>query len=101
MLAVRTIFGVVMGDNQSAWAGFEWDNHRVAWNPKSRWPVEAYQPRQDGPADGPALFAGCFAFGSAHADSLNMAFCDGSVREVAYDIEMRVHRAQANRLDGD
>ena len=88
----------MMGDNQSAWAGFEWDNHRVAWNPKSRWPVEAYQPRQDGPG---GAFAGCFAFGSPHPGSLNMAFCDGSVRDVGYDIDMQVHRRQANRLDGE
>ena len=40
----------MMGDNQSAWSGFEWDNHRVAWNPESRWPQDVYQPRQDGPA---------------------------------------------------
>ena len=89
----------MMGDNQSAWAGFDWDNHRVAWNgPKSRWPVEAYQPRQDAPSTD---FAGCFAFGSAHPGSLNMAYCDGSVQTVSYDIDMTVHRQQANRLDGN
>jgi prepilin-type N-terminal cleavage/methylation domain-containing protein/prepilin-type processing-associated H-X9-DG protein len=88
----------MMGDNQSAWSGFEWDNHRVAWNPNSRWPQDVYEPRQDGPD---LNFAGCFAFGSPHPSSLNMAYCDGSVREVAYDIDMQVHRRQANRLDGD
>jgi prepilin-type N-terminal cleavage/methylation domain-containing protein/prepilin-type processing-associated H-X9-DG protein len=88
----------MMGDNQSAWSGYEWDNHRVAWNPDSRWPQEVYQPQQDTPV---LSFAGCFAFGSAHPGSLNMAFCDGSVRDVAYDIDMQVHRQQANRLDGE
>lgn len=88
----------MMGDNQSAWAGFEWDNHRVAWNPKARWPVETYQPLQDSPAK---VFQNCFAFGSPHPGSFNMAFCDGSVHEIAYDIDMQVHRNQANRLDGD
>lgn len=88
----------MMGDNQSAWSGFEWDNHRVAWNPNSRWDQSVYQPQQDTPTFG---YAGCFAYGSAHPGSLNMAFCDGSVREVAYDIDTQVHRQQANRLDGN
>ncbi len=88
----------MMGDNQSAWTGFEWDNHRVAWNPKARWPQKAYQPQQDGASN---TFAGCFAFGSAHPGSLNMTFCDGSVQAVGYDIDMEVHRQQANRLDGN
>lgn len=88
----------MMGDNQSAWAGFEWDNHRVAWNPKARWPIETYQPQQDSMN---GTFTGCFAFGSAHPGSLNMAFCDGSVQAINYDIDMQVHRQQANRLDGN
>jgi hypothetical protein len=29
-----------------------------------------------------------------------MAFCDGSVRDVAYDIDAAVHRRQACRSDG-
>jgi prepilin-type N-terminal cleavage/methylation domain-containing protein/prepilin-type processing-associated H-X9-DG protein len=88
----------MMGDNQSAWAGFEWDNHRVAWNPKNRWPNAAYRPVQDRPNSG---FAGCFAFGSAHSGSFNMAYCDGSVQPVAYEIDEQVHSQQANRLDGN
>ena len=88
----------MMGDNQSAWAGFEWDNHRVAWNPNDRWSKDDYKPQQDAPGTG---FAGCFAFGSAHAGSFNMAFCDGSVQVVGYDVDENVHRQQANRLDGN
>jgi hypothetical protein len=30
-----------------------------------------------------------------------MAFCDASVRDVAYDIDMQVHCQQSNRLDGE
>jgi prepilin-type N-terminal cleavage/methylation domain-containing protein/prepilin-type processing-associated H-X9-DG protein len=88
----------IFGDNQSAWAGFDWDNHRVAWNANSRWSPETYQPRQDTPG---YELAGCFAFGSAHAGALNMAFCDGSVQRIGYDIDFEVHRQQANRLDGN
>jgi prepilin-type processing-associated H-X9-DG protein len=87
----------MMGDNQSAWSGYEWDNHRVAWNPKSTWDAEHYQPQQDSSnLGGP----GIVAFGSAHPGSLNMAFCDGSVQTIDYDIDRDVHRQQANRLDG-
>ncbi len=88
----------MMGDNQSAWVGYEWDNHRVAWNPLSLWKPISYQPQADGPGAG---LAGIFAFGSAHAASLNMAFCDGSVRTVGYDIDAEAHRQQSNRLDGN
>lgn len=88
----------MMGDNQSAWVGYDWDNQRVAWNPKSPNKQEDYQPRQDDPG---VVLPGCFAFGSPHAGSLNMAFCDGSVRTVGYDIDVEVHGHQANRLDGD
>jgi prepilin-type processing-associated H-X9-DG protein len=88
----------MMGDNQSAWAGYEWDNHRVAWNPSFTWAPEQYQPQQDSPnLGGP----GIVAFGSAHPGSLYMAFCDGSVRPVEYEIDRDVHRQQANRLDGN
>ena len=93
----------MMSDNQSAWAGFEWDNHRVAWNPASRWPEDAYQPGQDRPLDERdmiTVLSGCFGFGSAHPGGLGMAFCDGSVRDVAYDIDADVHRRQACRSDG-
>jgi prepilin-type N-terminal cleavage/methylation domain-containing protein/prepilin-type processing-associated H-X9-DG protein len=87
----------MMGDNQSAWAGYEWDNHRGAWNPTFTWPADQYQPQQDSETRGAP---GIVAFGSAHSGSLNMAFCDGSVRTVEYDIDAEVHRQQANRLDG-
>jgi prepilin-type processing-associated H-X9-DG protein len=40
------------------------------------------------------------AFGSAHPAGLHMAFCDGSVRVVEYDVDPLVHQAAANRHDG-
>ena len=86
------------GDNQGVWAGFEWDNHRVAWNPASSLRREDFQPRQDTVGvDNP----GYLAFGSAHPGGLNMAMCDGSVQTVTYDIDPLVHRFLANRLDGE
>jgi prepilin-type N-terminal cleavage/methylation domain-containing protein/prepilin-type processing-associated H-X9-DG protein len=87
------------GENQGAWSGFEWDNHRVAWNPSHAFgnDPQNFQPRQDQAGiDNP----GWLAFGSAHSGGLNMVMCDGSVQTVSYDIDPTAHRYQANRFDG-
>ena len=85
------------GDNQALWSGYEWDNHRVAWNPSSPDQQQDFQPRQDmSGVDKPNYLA----FGSAHPAGLNMAMCDGSVQNVSYAIDPVVHRYLASRLDG-
>jgi len=86
----------MMGDNQTAWAGYEWDNHRVAWNPLSNWSQGEYQPQPDSDS---VVFPNIYAFGSPHPAALHMVYCDGSVAAVAYDITPETHRAQAHRMD--
>ncbi|QDT68615.1 Type II secretion system protein G precursor [Planctomycetes bacterium MalM25] len=93
------------GDNQSMYGGYEWDNHRVAWRPGqvarySRFNAKEsdWQPAAD---NDDSITRALVAFGSAHSGGLNMAFCDGSVQLVSYDIDQLVHRWQANRLDGE
>lgn len=39
-------------------------------------------------------------FGSAHPTSCNMAFCDGSVQAVSYDVDPEIHRLRGGRDDG-
>jgi prepilin-type N-terminal cleavage/methylation domain-containing protein/prepilin-type processing-associated H-X9-DG protein len=91
--------GFTAGDNQSMYTGYEWDNHRVSWNPDATRPKEEYQPApdsDDGHGGGPER-----RFGSAHSSSFNMVFCDGSVHSIAYDIDPVAHRALAHRFEGE
>jgi prepilin-type processing-associated H-X9-DG protein len=65
------------GDNSSMYQGFDVDNTRKIG------PL----PEQDNDE----LTAGHWdRFGSAHAGSMNMSFCDGSVQTVSYDIDDNV-----------
>jgi len=52
-------------------------------------------PLQDYP-----LVGGGDLFGSAHPAAFHMAFCDGHVEGVSYDIDLLVHQNNANRRDG-
>lgn len=56
-------------------------------------PVDAYPGWSPGHLD-------ARIFGSPHAGGLHMAFCDGSIRTLSYDVEQTVHMAGANRHDG-
>lgn len=89
--------GCTYGDNQSMYTGYEWDNHRVAYQTASKVSnSDFYQPRQDTPG-----YDSYGAFGSAHTGGLNMAMCDGSVQTVTYEIDPTTHRYLASRFDGN
>jgi prepilin-type N-terminal cleavage/methylation domain-containing protein/prepilin-type processing-associated H-X9-DG protein len=49
--------------------------------------------------DYPNVVAGD-VFGSAHPGAFHMAFCDGHVEGVSYEIDLLVHKNNANRRDG-
>lgn len=42
-----------------------------------------------------------FAFGSAHPAAFNIAFCDGSVHSIRYEIDPYIHQWLANRDDSN
>jgi prepilin-type N-terminal cleavage/methylation domain-containing protein/prepilin-type processing-associated H-X9-DG protein len=85
------------GDNESAFMG---DNADIA-----RWSsLRAPTPGEQDPPYWPPLQDTqglCYddGFGSAHADGVGMAFCDGSVRTIAYTVDPEIHRRLANRKD--
>ena len=81
------------GDNETWCTGYNNDNFRSTYAP----------PAQDTTND---FFRvtyrgttterrGLHVFGSAHSGGVNMAYCDGHVDTVAYDIDQFVHRSLA------
>ena len=82
--------GADPSDNESSYIGENADISR--W---SGWPPDNFYPPAQ---DTPGLVNWTF-FGSAHANSFNMAFCDGSVQALSYTIDMNVFRYLCNRRD--
>jgi prepilin-type N-terminal cleavage/methylation domain-containing protein len=73
-------------DDQGLWYGDDLDNNRNTELP----------PAQD--QDGLTVQ---FIFGSPHAGGMNMALCDASVRNIAYDIDQVTHKWLGHRSDGE
>ncbi len=73
------------GDNETWAAGFDNDNSRVA--------EELPQQDRIGAQNGRVC-------GSAHPSVFHMAWCDGHSEPISYDIDLEVHKSNANRKDG-
>lgn len=75
------------GDNNSMWEGYDWDT--------VRFPGEG-PPVRDNDEEYPHK-----AMGSAHPGGLNVAYVDGSVHAIEYDIDEDVWSNLSNREDGN
>jgi len=73
------------GDNETWCTGFNNDNFRTGFLP----------PERDREGDQFTT-----KFGSSHDSVFQMAFCDGHVESIGYDIDRWVHRGASNRKDG-
>lgn len=73
-------------DNETWCTGYNNDNFRSTF---------------DGPFQDRIGFANFRAFGSAHSAGVNMAWCDGHVELVSYDVDPLVHKSAGNRYDGE
>ena len=93
VLANRYEDGNDAGDNEGWPAGY--NNDTLRW---SRLP-----PNSDFLDEAAASSAGLVyheIYGSAHTTIVNMAFCDGSVRPIPFDIDPNLHKVLGNRADG-
>ncbi|MEZ6072156.1 MAG: DUF1559 domain-containing protein [Pirellulales bacterium] len=79
--------GMDGADNESMYTGHNNDN--------ARFTTLQLLPRQDRPG-----LLGTENFGSAHASTWNVAFCDGSVHALSYSIDAESHRRLGSRNDG-
>jgi prepilin-type N-terminal cleavage/methylation domain-containing protein len=90
--------GISLGDDQGPFVADERDSYRAAaWDelqpPNKTGSLMPPQPDTPGVDDS-------YGFGSAHANGLNFALCDASVRFIDYSINELVYRHLANRRDG-
>jgi prepilin-type N-terminal cleavage/methylation domain-containing protein/prepilin-type processing-associated H-X9-DG protein len=76
--------GMEFNDDSPLFGGFDWD-----------WYCFSSPPQQDRRGQ-----TNNGTFGSTHPSSLNMAFCDGSVRSINYEIDQWTHEFLCNRQDG-
>jgi prepilin-type N-terminal cleavage/methylation domain-containing protein len=80
--------GTEGADNNSVYQGNDWDVNR--WT--------SYPPFNDNPGVDSGVC--CSArFGSAHVGVFFAVFCDGSVRSIAYEVDMTVYGQMGNRKD--
>lgn len=88
--------GQYYGDNETWCTGFNNDNYRRTGRLYGGRIAES-SPIPDDSEDVPLPWG---RFGSSHPSSWNVAFSDGGVRSLSYEIDWRIHRDHGNRQDG-
>lgn len=78
--------GTAEGDQRPAFVGYSSDNIRWAHDAPHRDKANAPMPN---------------AFGSGHSAGWSVAYADGSVRTLSFDIDPEVHKLMAGRADGE
>ncbi len=77
------------GDNETWCTGFNNDNFRLG----------RYEPLADIDDPDGLILQRATRFGSAHSTGWTVTWCDGHVTFESYDIDIQVHRGNANRSD--
>ncbi|MEZ5940982.1 MAG: DUF1559 domain-containing protein [Planctomycetaceae bacterium] len=80
------------GDNEAAFSGDDRDLIRFTGSELD----PTFRPRPDSEATSQEGWV----FGSSHAGGFQMAFCDGSVRMIGFEIDQTIHSRLGNRHDG-
>lgn len=84
-------------DDQNNFVGHDVDNIRYTGRRVNSTTAEAFLPNQD--SDLVEVNLDRPFFGSPHAGAMNMAFCDGSVQSIQYDVDKRVFFFYGGRDD--
>jgi prepilin-type N-terminal cleavage/methylation domain-containing protein len=92
----RYVDGEWGGDNETWCTGFNNDNYRTTGRRVGNDIAELLPARDSDPDN-----SGAQRFGSPHAGVWQVAFCDGSVHGMSFDIDWMVHRDLGNRQDGN
>jgi prepilin-type processing-associated H-X9-DG protein len=95
-----------IGRNNSFCDNYDWPAYNGSQDDKERsvaYDAVRYRTGHPPTQDTPGV--GCsgplrYAFGGPHSGSFYMAFCDGSVQGVSYDIDLETHCTNGTRNDG-
>ena len=87
------------GDNESLYSGYCTDLNRFAGNISPDVETPFLNPLPDISEPPKTESPGFVRFGSAHSSGLNMAYCDGSVRWIGFEVEGEIHLRAGHRAD--